>query len=100
MTRDEGNEWTGIHVRLAPYNLVRIRNLICVDSMREPSNGLLTPPRCYLSYVFRNKLLQVILEAVSGLRSSRVGIAPIFSAGDRMIFMRGVSTAASRRRGC
>jgi hypothetical protein len=58
-----------------------------------PSKGFLTPRRCYLSYLFRNKLLQVILEAASWLRPSRVGIATIFSAGDRMTFMRGFSAA-------
>jgi len=55
------------------------------------SSSFLTPRRCYLSYLFQNKLLQVVLEAESWLR--RVGIAPIFSAEDRMNFMRGFSAA-------
>jgi len=63
----------------------------CVDSVREPSTSFLTPRRCYLSYLFQNKLLQVVLEAESWLR--RVGIAPTFSAEDRMNFMRGFSAA-------
>ncbi len=29
----------------------------CVDRMRKPSKGLLTPRRCYLSYLFQNKYL-------------------------------------------
>jgi IS5 family transposase len=65
----------------------------CVDSMREPSTGFLTPRRCYFSYLFQNKLLQVVLEAASWLRPPRIGIAPIFSAEDRMTFMGGFSAA-------